>query len=266
MGTSVCRYLSCFGFDVYAFSRRPFPVCSSITPLILPTIAALSSRIDLLSRFDAVVHLAGRAHIMNDNSANPLAEFRRVNVFETELLAEACSVAGLRRFVFISSIKVNGEISDPSVPFTSQAPPCPSDPYALSKLEAEISLVNISSKTNLEYTIIRPPLIYGPMVKGNLASVLRLVEAQIPLPFGNLTFNRRSLISVYNLSDFIRVSLLNSSASNKVFLVSDNEISSTAELFTRIGKAINKPVRLFSVPLTRWAAVSLSVLMLLGSA
>ena len=89
------------------------------------------------------------------------------------------------------------------------------------------------------------------MVKGNFASVLRLVEAQIPLPFANLTLNRRSLISVYNLSDFIRVSLLNSSASNKVFLVSDNELSSTAELFTRIGKAINKPVRLFSVPLTQ---------------
>ena len=122
LGSSVCRYLSCFGFDVYAFSRRHFPVCSSITPLILPTIAALSSRIDLLSRFDAVVHLAGRAHIMKDNSANPLAEFRRVNVFDTELLAEACSVAGIRRFVFISSIKVNGEISDSSVPFTSQAP------------------------------------------------------------------------------------------------------------------------------------------------
>lgn len=194
-----------------------------------------------------IVHTAARAHIMDDSAADPLTEFRRVNVAGTLNFARQAVAAGIRRFVFISSIKVNGEQTVAGAYFTADDAPAPEVPYGISKMEAEQGLLQIARETAMEVVIIRPPLVYGPGVKGNFASIIKLVEKGLPLPLGAI-HNRRSLVSLDNLVDLIITCIDHPAAGNQVFLAGDGEDLSTSELLRRVGIAMGKPARLLPVP------------------
>lgn len=200
-----------------------------------------------LDGIDTVVHLAARVHVMKDKANDPLAEFRRVNTQGTLNLARQAAGAGVRRFVFLSSIKVNGEYTANSRAFTENDQPNTVDPYALSKLEAEQSLLDIASNSDMEVVIIRPPLVYGPGVKGNFASMIKWVGKGLPLPFGAV-HNKRSFIALDNLVDFILLCIKHPGAANEIFLISDGEDISTTELLQKVGKALDKRVVLLPVP------------------
>lgn len=195
-----------------------------------------------------VVHCAARVHMMRDKAADPLAEFRRVNVDGTLNLARQAAEAGVGRFIFVSSVKVNGEATKPGQPYTADDPPQPEDAYGQSKAEAEVGLRQIAEATGMELTIIRPVLVYGPGVKGNFRSMLRWVQRGVPLPLGAVTGNRRSLVALDNLVDLICTCIDHPGAANQVFLASDGEDLSTADLLTRIGIALGHPARLLPVP------------------
>lgn len=201
-----------------------------------------------LKGVDVVIHAAARAHIMREEALDPLAEYRRVNVEGTLNLARQAATAGVRRFVFISSVKVNGEATVPGRPFTADDAPAPEDAYGLSKAEAEAQLKQVAQETGMEVTIIRPPLIYGPGVKGNFASLISWVRKGLPLPLGGVTHNRRSLVGLDNLVDLILVCADHPKAANQTFLISDGEDLSTTELLRKIGNALGRPARLLWVP------------------
>lgn len=201
-----------------------------------------------LRDIDQVVHLAARVHVMNDQSLNPLEEFRRINCDSTANLARQAAAAGVRRFIFLSSIKVNGEFTELGRPFTPEDRPVPEGPYGTSKYEAERLLLQIASETNMEVVIIRSPLVYGPGVKANFESMMRLLALDIPLPFGSLTDNRRSLVALDNLVDLIVKCLTHPAAVNQIFLVSDGKDLSTVELLKLLGEAMGHPARLFYIP------------------
>ena len=196
---------------------------------------------------DVIIHSAARVHVMNDLSANPLAEFRTVNVDGTLNLAQQAAAAGVKRFVFISSIKVNGEGTLRGNPYTAFDTPAPEDPYGISKMEAEQGLRLIADETGMEVVIIRPVLVYGPGVKANFLSMMRWVHKGIPLPLGAIN-NSRSLVSLDNLVDLIVTCIDHPAAANQTFLVSDGEDLSTTELLRRVGAALGKPARLLPVP------------------
>lgn len=176
-----------------------------------------------------VVHCAARVHIMDDKSANPLDEFRAVNTIGTLNLATQAAQAGVKRFIFISTIKVNGESTTGRNPYNAFES-APEDPYGISKAEAEQQLLALGHKTGMEIVIIRPPLVYGEGVRANFASLMKLVNKGFPLPFRAINKNKRSLVSVYNLVDLIKVCIEHPSAANQVFLVSDDHDLSTAEI------------------------------------
>lgn len=216
-------------------------------------IGSLSSDTDwtvALKNVEQVVHLAARVHVMNDRSSDPLTEFRRVNVEGTSVLARQAAAEGVKRFVFLSSVKVNGEFTKPGHPFTADDVPAPEDPYGVSKHEAEHLLRQISAETGMEVVIIRPPLVYGPGVKANFKSMMRWLAHGVPLPLAAVTENRRSLVALDNLVDLIMTCLHHPAAANQTFLVSDGEDLSTAQLLKRMGAAIGQPARLFYLPPT----------------
>lgn len=183
----------------------------------------------LLQNIDCVVHAAARVHVMQETAENPLALFREVNTAGTLNLARQAAEAGVRRFVFLSSIKVNGESTEKGRAFTPDAEPNPADPYALSKHEAEQGLLAVARQSGMEVVIIRPVLVYGPGVKANFAQLMRWVHRGVPLPLGAIA-NARSLVSLDNLVDFIRVCIDHPAAANEVFLVSDGRDLSTTDL------------------------------------
>lgn len=182
-----------------------------------------------LKDVEVVVHTAARVHVMDENAKNPLTEFRRVNVDGTLELANQAVEAGVRRFVFISSVKVNGESSLAGHPYTEQDTPSPIDDYGLSKYEAEHGLREIANRTGLEVVIIRPPLIYGSGVKANFANLLHAIQRGVPLPLGAI-HNKRSLIGMGNLCNFISLCVISPKASGHVFFISDGKDISTSEL------------------------------------
>lgn len=196
---------------------------------------------------DVVVHTAARVHVMHDDALEPVAEFRRVNVAGTVNLARQAAAAGVRRFVFISSIKVNGEQTTPGCPFTSRDTPEPVEPYGVSKHEAEQALRRLAQDTGMEVVIIRPVLVYGPGVKANFLAMMRWLHQGIPLPFGSI-HNRRSLVAVGNLTDLIARCLDHPAAANQTFLVSDGDDVSTATLLRRAAIAMDTQARLIRVP------------------
>jgi len=195
---------------------------------------------------DCIVHCAGRAHIMTDVSPDPLEAFRTSNVTRTLALARAAAAAGVRRFVFISSIKVNGECTASGAPFLPTDPPRPADPYGVSKHEAEQALRQLSAETGLEVVVIRPVLVYGPGVKANFLAMMRWLTRRVPLPFG-LIDNRRSLVGLDNLVDLILTTVDHPNAAGQTFLVSDDEDVSTPELLTRTAAALGTSARLVPV-------------------
>ena len=200
-----------------------------------------------LAGVDVVVHLANRAHVMHESDANPLALYRSINTDGTLQLARQAAAVGVKRFIFISSIKVNGESTLPGQRFSPASDNIPNNPYGLSKYEAEQELKELSLKTGMEVVIIRPPLIYGPGVKANFLKMMQWVEKGIPLPLGSIT-NQRSLLGIDNLLDFISVCLTHPKAAGQTFLISDDHDVSTTELLKEIAGAMHRSSRLLSIP------------------
>jgi len=199
---------------------------------------------------DVVVHAAARVHVMSDDVSDPLTEFRKVNRDATLVLARLAAKSGVKRFVFLSSIKVNGEMTSANHSFTPEDIHVPDDPYSLSKYEAEQGLFALAQETGMEVVIIRPPLVYGPGVKANFASMMNWMSKNIPLPFGAIR-NKRSLVALDNLVDFIALCSdreKSPKAANQVFLISDNEDVSTTQLLRKVAKAQNNQAWLIPVP------------------
>lgn len=201
---------------------------------------------DALRGVDAIVHTAARVHIMREAAIDPLAAFRWTNVAGTLNLARQAADVGVQRFIFISSIGVNGaETFD--IPFTAEDKAAPHSPYSISKYEAEIGLRQVAQNTGLDVVIIRPPLVYGPKAKGNFNSLLKIVHLGMPLPLGAI-HNKRSLVALDNLVDLIVTCLDHPAGANKTFLVSDGEDISTTEWLLRTAAALGRPSRLIPVP------------------
>ncbi len=197
---------------------------------------------EALNGIDTVIHLAARVHVLGDTAADAITEFRRVNVAGTKHLAQTAASMGVRRFIYMSSVKVNGEGN--SVAYTEKDRPMPADPYAISKYEAEQILQEINEKTDLEVVVLRPPLVYGPHVKANFLQLLKVVDMGIPLPFANVR-NQRSLIFLENLLDAIITCIHHPKAARKTYLLSDGIDTSTPELIQKTASALGRPVRLF---------------------
>jgi nucleoside-diphosphate-sugar epimerase len=244
IGQSLCDHLAAVGHNVVRAVR-----CASGLQheIIIGAIDGTSNWQAVLADCETVVHLAARVHVMRDAAANPLDAFRRVNVAGTLNLARQARDAGVRRFVYLSSIKVNGEHTELGHPFTANDGPVPEDAYAISKWEAEQGLRALAAETGMEVVIIRPPLVYGPDVKANFLSMMRWLHKGIPLPFGAIQ-NKRSLVGLDNLIDLIVTCLTHPAAANQTFLVSDGEDLSTTELLRRTAAALGRPARLVSVP------------------
>ena len=200
-----------------------------------------------LKGVDVVVHLAARVHVMKDSDADPLAAFRATNRDGTLRLAEAMVREGCRRLIFVSTAKVMGEVTVRGMPFTSASNPAPADPYACSKWEAEQGLRMLQQAGALECVVIRPPLVYGPGVGANFLAMMRWLDRRWPLPLGSVR-NRRTLVAAANLADLITVCLDHPAASGRVFLAGDAESLSTPDLLHKLGCALERPPRLFSVP------------------
>jgi len=204
---------------------------------------------EALKNVEIVVHIAARVHIMDDSATDPLSEFRKTNTEGTLNLAQQAAVAGVKRFIFISSAKVNGEMTPPGQSFKPDDEAIPTDPYALSKYEAEQGLLKLARETDMEVVIIRPPLVYGPGVKANFASMMKWINKGIPLPFGAI-HNQRSLVALENLVSFIIHCIDHPKAKNEIFLISDGEDVSTTELLQKVAVALGKKSRLVPVPVS----------------
>lgn len=200
-----------------------------------------------LQNKDVVIHAAARVHVMNDSASDQLEEYRSVNVEGTLRLARQAAMSGVRRFIFISSIKVNGECTRNGVCFTADDSPSPSDFYGQSKAEAEKELRELAAESGMEVVIIRPPLVYGRGVKGNFETMLKIVDKGIPLPLGSVR-NKRSMVAIENLVDLVTVCIDHPLAANEIFLAGDGLDLSTPDFIREIGNAKGKAVRLFSVP------------------
>ena len=243
VGRVLCAHLAARGFRVRQAVRR----AEALSPDRV-SVGDLSPRTDwslVLAGAETVVHLAARVHVMRESDADPAAEFRRVNVDATTHLARSAAAAGVRRLVFLSSVKVHGEVSER--PFTEADPPRPEDPYGRSKWEAEQELAQVGRATGMQWTVVRPPLVYGPGAKANFLSLMRAVARGMPLPLGAI-HNRRSLLYLGNLVDAIRMCLVHQAAANRVFLVSDGEDLSTPELVRRLALALGVKAHLLQVP------------------
>lgn len=244
VGSALCPHLVELGHEVVPVVRQPSGI---VRERIIDDEVSWKSA---LAGCDCVVHLAARAHVMQDQEHHPLQSFRASNVDTTIEIATYAAEVGVRRFVFMSTIKVNGEETAPGLSFRPDDPVAPKDPYSTSKWEAEQKLLEIAKRTGLEVVIIRPPLVYGPGVKGNFASLIKWLKNGVPLPLGAV-HNRRSMIALENLVSFSALCAdINASpnAKGQVFLVSDGEDVSTAELLRRVAKAYKYSCRLFSVP------------------
>lgn len=201
-----------------------------------------------LAEADRVIHLAARVHVMREQAGDPLSEFRSVNVAGTLALARQAAELGVQRFLFVSSIKVNGEATTPGRPFHADDAPAPLDPYGISKWEAERELNVLGKESGMEIVIVRPSLVYGPGVKANFEAMMRWLAKGIPLPLGAVRHNRRTLVALDNLVDLLSTCLDHPAAANQVFLAGDDEDVSTATLLERLARAMDRPARLLPVP------------------
>ena len=231
---------------VHGATRKATFLPVGVVPFVVGDINGNTLWVNALTGCSAVVHLAARVHVMADTADNPLDEFRRVNVQGTLNLARQAASAGIRRFVFISSVGVNGAETF-GVPFREDDISVPHSPYAVSKYEAELELQLLAAETDMKIAIIRPTLVYGPNAPGNFGSLMRWLKRGIPLPLGAI-HNQRSLVALSNLADLIVTCLTHPAAANQTFLVSDGEDLSTTQLLRRMGAALGKPARLIPVP------------------
>lgn len=245
VGKTVCRKLrdaqcsvraAVWSAELASLNTGAFP--DGVELVVIGDIGANPNWGDLLQGVDAVIHLAARVHVMDEQSPDSIAEYRRVNTKGTEQLAWAAAGQGVRRFVFVSTVKVNGERTLDK-PFAEGDQPRPQDAYAVSKWEAERALLDVCAKTGLERVVVRPPLVYGPGVRGNFLRLLKLVYGGLPLPLKSAN-NRRSLVGVENLADFLMHCARHSGAANQTFLISDGEDVSTAELVRRLAHHLGR--------------------------
>jgi len=234
-------------YDVVGALRSQGDIHADVKMFAIGDINATTDWSVALDAINVVVHLAARVHVMNEAASDPLAEFRRVNVDGTLNLARQAVKAGVKRFIFVSSIKVNGELTQVDKLFTSSDIPCPQDAYGISKYEAEQGLLKLASETGLEVVIIRPPLIYGGGVKANFASMMKAVKSGFPLPLGAIN-NKRSFVYVGNLISLILKCIDHPAAANQVFLVSDGHDLSTTELLKACAQSLGVKARLLAVP------------------
>jgi nucleoside-diphosphate-sugar epimerase len=247
IGQALCEELLRQGWQVVAGVRS---FCQLPPGVELATVGAIDGETDwseVLCGVDVVIHLAARVHIMRGEAADPLAQFHAVNVVGTLSLASQALKAGVRRFVYLSSIKVNGEQTRPGQRFTEEDVPAPFDSYAISKYRAEEGLRELAQKGRMEVVIIRPPLVYGPRVKANFLDMMRWLHAGMLMPFGTIN-NRRSLIALDNLVHLIITCLDHPAAANQTFLASDGEDLSTTELLRRLAQALGRPAHLMPIP------------------
>jgi UDP-glucose 4-epimerase len=247
VGQAVVKLLSAkTGIKVSAFSRQAKAVEAGIEFVQVGDFATGDFSRGLAG-VDCVIHSAARVHVMSDSSASPILEYRSVNVHGTLNLARQAAENGVKRFIFLSSAKVNGEATPPGQPFTADQTPAPLDPYGISKMEAERGLRALAVETGMEVVIIRPVLVYGPGVKANFRSMMNWLAKGVPLPLGAI-HNKRSLVALENLVDLIVTCIDHPAAANQTFLVSDDEDVSTSELLRRMARALGKPARLLPVP------------------
>lgn len=254
VGRAACEHLRREGWTVRAALRRSTPVPAADEAVVVGEIGADTDWTRALAGVDVVLHLAARVHVMRETAADPQAAFDAVNVAGTRALAEQAARAGVRRLVYVSSVKVNGEATF-GVPFTEEDPPRPEDPYGRSKWKAEQEL---RAMPGLGTVIVRPPLVYGPGVRGNFLRLLRLAELGLPLPLAAVN-NRRSLIALTNLVDLLSVCLEHPAAAGETFLAADAADVSTADLLRAIARNLHKPARVWPLPavVLRAAAVML---------
>lgn len=238
IGSRLCRVAASQGIELLPVSIR------SDSPLH----GALTANLRQAPP-QALIHLAARVHVMRESSSDPMTAYRQANLDGTLNLARTAAQVGVRRFVFVSSVKVNGESTLPGQAF--QPEPCqpPLDPYGLSKWEAEQALRELAVRTGMEVVIVRPPLVYGPGVRANFQSLVSAVRRGLPLPLASATRNRRSLVGVDNLVDLLLTCASHPAAAGQTFMASDGEDLSTAELVRRIGLAMGRPARLWPMPL-----------------
>lgn len=242
VGRALCGHLKTHGHAVVPAVRNASGIVDEV---IIGNIDSATNWTTALKVCDAVVHLAARVHVMDDTAQDPLALYRATNTDATLNLARQAALAGVKRFVFISSIKVNGEGRD--TPYLETDLAAPEDAYAISKWEAEQGLWQIAQETGLEVVILRPPLVYGPGVKANFLRLLQIVARGWPLPLGTIR-NRRSLLYLGNFADAIRISLEHPAAAGQTFLIDDGQPVSTPELIRAVAHAMGRPERLLAVP------------------
>ncbi len=252
VGQALCEYLEARGVDVVRLVRKS-EGCGT-TRRVTGDLATSSNLEDHLRGVDVVVHLASRAHILRDDHPQPDVAFEQTNVVGTIRLARAAQAVGVRRFVFVSSIGVNGERTNDHA-FTELDPPRPAEPYARSKLKAEEQLKTLAAGTSLELVIVRPPLVYGPRAPGNFQRLLRLASSGVPLPLGGVR-NKRSIIGLENLCSVLATCMVHPAAAGETFLVADPSPYSTPQLLTLLSAAMGARARLFVVPLSLLSAAS----------
>ncbi len=260
VGSALVAHLAQQGLRVRACSRHVSVSVNGFVEVVpnvdLLTVQNLKF---LFTGVSSVVHAAARVHVMSETSSDPLADFRLMNVEVTLRLARQAAAAGVKRFIFLSTIKVNGECTPLGQPFLATDQPNPQDAYAISKLEAERGLQQIAAETGLEVVVIRPPLVYGPGVVANFGRLFSWVNKGVPLPLACATANRRSFVAIDNLIDLIAVCLTHPNAANQIFLISDGHDVSTAELLRCMAKALNRQALLVPVPV-RWLASAAKLL------
>ena len=248
VGSSLVPRLCDDGHTVVAAFRRESDVAlDGVRHVVVGELGSETQWREALQGVDVVVHTAARVHVMDECADDPELLYNRANVDGTEALARQASDAGVRRFVFLSSIKVNGEQTLPGQKFSSRDIPDPRDMYARSKLRAEQALIRVGQASPMDYAIIRPVLVYGPGVRANFAALIKWVAKGLPLPLAGIK-NRRSLIALDNLVDVIVRCCEHPAAANQTFLVSDGVDLSTSELLQAVGIALGRPARLFPVP------------------
>ena len=252
IGRHLCQRLVSRGYAVRAALRSIEPD-TALLPAVVEQVAVgtIDGKTDwqeALQGVDCVVHLAARVHVMKETHDDPIHAFRQVNSAGSERLARQAAQAGVKRLVYLSSIKVNGEVSGDR-PFRADDSPNPQDPYGRSKWEAEQRLAEVAAEDGLEVVVLRSPLVYGPGVKGNFIRLLKLVDRALPLPLGAMN-SRRSIVAVDNLCDLVVVVLEHPKAANRTFLLSDGDDISSNELVQKMARVLERPCRLLSVPLS----------------
>lgn len=247
VGSALCKRLAAEGLQVRRALRKLPTLDVAADAVATGDLSANQDWALALTGVACVVHAAARVHVMNDTESDPLAAFRAANVTGTLNLARQAAAAGVTRFVFISSIKVNGERTTPGRPFRASDEPEPLDPYGLSKMEAEQGLRTLAADTGMELVIVRPPLVYGPGVRANFRQMLTAIRRGLPLPLASID-NRRSMVGLDNLVDLLLTCTRHPGAPGHVFLASDGDDVSTPELLRRVGTALGRPARLLPMP------------------